>query len=161
MSINRWRCHLHGTSHQAGLEQCLLSRVSDQADQCHTGEGKSTCAVWSQQISIQPDKSTAVLHVLGADPRQKQLVHSPAGRWLTLECHPLLPSLGTTGPITFELYLDLTLPLWFPPSFFPDSSAYCRTMMAILNAKEKKRTELFQVLMTDLQTNQPCGWNPC
>lgn len=37
--------------------------------------------------------------------------------------------------------------------------------MAILNAKEKKKqkthTELFQVLKTDLQTNQPPGWNPC
>lgn len=32
-----------------GLEQCLLDRVSDHADQCHTGEGKSTSAVWSQQ----------------------------------------------------------------------------------------------------------------
>lgn len=32
-----------------GLEQCLLNRVSDHADQCHSGEGKSTSAVWSQQ----------------------------------------------------------------------------------------------------------------
>lgn len=34
--------------------------------------------------------------------------------------------------------------------------------MAILNAMEKNtNTELFQVLKTDLQTNQPPGWNPC
>lgn len=33
--------------------------------------------------------------------------------------------------------------------------------MAILNAKEKTNTELSQVLKTDLQTNQPPGWNPC
>uniref|UniRef100_A0A8C2RV50 Ubiquitin-conjugating enzyme E2 Q1 n=1 Tax=Capra hircus TaxID=9925 RepID=A0A8C2RV50_CAPHI len=96
------RCHLHGTSHQAGLEQCLLDRVSDHADQCHTGEGESPSAVWSQQISVQSDKSTAVLQVLGADPRKKRLVHTPEGRWLTQECHPLPPSPGTTGPITFE-----------------------------------------------------------
>lgn len=32
-----------------GLEQCLLNRVSDHADQRHSGEGKSTSAVWSQQ----------------------------------------------------------------------------------------------------------------
>ena len=85
-----------------GLEQCLLNRVSDHADQCHTGEGKSTSAVWSQQISVQPDESTAVLQVLGADPRKKRLVHTPKGRWLTQECHSLPPSPGTTGPITFE-----------------------------------------------------------
>lgn len=33
--------------------------------------------------------------------------------------------------------------------------------MAILNAKENTNTDLFQVLKTDLQTNQPPGWNPC
>lgn len=32
-----------------GLEQCLLDRVRDHADQCHTGEGESTSAVRSQQ----------------------------------------------------------------------------------------------------------------
>uniref|UniRef100_A0A8C2RTG6 Ubiquitin-conjugating enzyme E2 Q1 n=1 Tax=Capra hircus TaxID=9925 RepID=A0A8C2RTG6_CAPHI len=55
-----------------------------------------------QAVSVQSDKSTAVLQVLGADPRKKRLVHTPEGRWLTQECHPLPPSPGTTGPITFE-----------------------------------------------------------
>lgn len=43
-----------------------------------------------------------------------------------------------------------------PSLIFPgrDSSAYCRTVMAILNAKEK-HTELFQVLQTD--SDQPAS----
>lgn len=51
-----------------GLEQCLLNRVSDHADQCHTGEGKSTSAVWSQQSkepSPRPGGSRVQLGPLG------------------------------------------------------------------------------------------------
>lgn len=32
-----------------GLEQRLLHRVCDHADQCHAGEGEGASAVWSQQ----------------------------------------------------------------------------------------------------------------
>lgn len=32
-----------------GLEQCLLHRVRDHADQRHPGQGEGTGAVWSQQ----------------------------------------------------------------------------------------------------------------
>lgn len=64
-----------------GLEQCLLNRVSDHADQCHTGEGKSTSAVWSQQSkepSPRPGGSRVQLGPLGGHSGTEPQ-HQPAG----------------------------------------------------------------------------------
>ncbi|XP_064899149.1 ubiquitin-conjugating enzyme E2 Q1 isoform X1 [Columba livia] len=85
------RSHLHGAAHQTGLEQRLLRRVGDHADQRDVGQGESASPVRSQQEPVQPDQSATVLQIPGADPREERLVHAAQGGRLSPRAAPHLP----------------------------------------------------------------------
>ncbi|KAK1340766.1 LOW QUALITY PROTEIN: hypothetical protein QTO34_017159, partial [Cnephaeus nilssonii] len=62
-----------------GWSSVYSIRVHNHADQCITGEGKSMRAVWSQQISIETEKSTAVLQARSGGGVRLTPLKAPSG----------------------------------------------------------------------------------
>lgn len=90
-----------------------------------------------------------------------RLVHTPKGRRLTLGAGPLLPPQAPLDQLPLNAVFGSHAASVVPSLIFPgrDSSAYCRTMMAILNAKEKHthRTVFKYSRLTHRPTNHLAG----